>query len=290
MVKRVSDDLAKAFYAARDQGLSLSTLSANFKISLATVKRLNRRRIGLSQIQLKQQDGRPRATNARTDRAIHLALKRRRFQPFAKTAREFQVSINTIRRRATSRGLQTRRAVRDVLRRHHRTARVSWCRAHAGTDFSHWIFSDEVLFELADCSAPRTACVRRKSGEKYARACILPAPVQSRQKVMLWGCITKSGEYKFGVVHGAINSASYIGVLRENLLPLLDTPPINLARYSFSTGQRASSSRCRYSRVAVGQRGCCCPLACPQPGSQPHRERVGSAETSSPQNRPSNPS
>ena len=118
--------------------------------------------------------------------------------------------------------------MRDPLSEHHKRARYGWCLRHVGADFVDWGFSDEAKFEVADCSAAHRVLGHQSPSEKYAPCCVLRAPVQSRKKVIVWGCITRSGATAFCLLRENINADVYIRILTENILPLLDEMPLAL--------------------------------------------------------------
>jgi hypothetical protein len=135
----------------------------------------------------------------------------------------------TVRRRLLQAGVRSRVALRNVLTDAHKSRRVAWCREHAQTDFSTWLFSDEYSFELANCSTMNRAWVLRRVGEKYLKCCVLRAPVSSRQKLMIWGCIASNGQSVVRILRRNVDTAAYIGTLRASLLPLVDDLPLAIS-------------------------------------------------------------
>ena len=226
--KVVSDGVAKVVYNLHGRGESLSSIAKIIEISRSTVQRILKRRIPNTEQQQTRQTGRPRVTSPRTDRAILVGLKHHRFSTYRQLATQFNVSHGTIRRRANENGYRSKIAVLDVLGVHQKATRLLWCYNHLGTDFRPWAFSDESSFELSNCSAPYRTWVHRTRGEKFKPATVLPAPVKSHQKVMVWGCIMATGHSAFCLVRGTINRQKYIEILAEHLIPMLDDLPLQM--------------------------------------------------------------
>ena len=139
----------------------------------------------------------------------------------------FNVSSDTVRRRGLESQLRSRIAHRDYLKKCHRRARFLWCLRQRHNDFRNWIFSDESCFELRDCSAPRRIHVHRGKKEKYVKCCILPTPVQSTQKLMVWACITAQGRGPLVFVDGNIDATKFKEILRDDLVLFVDELPIS---------------------------------------------------------------
>lgn len=226
--KRLSDDVVKAIYTHHDTGKSQRQIARELCISLCAVQGALSRRFGHT---LQQKDinlGRRRCTSPSTDAAIRLYIKRHRFDSNSLIASAFNVSRDTIRRRSMESNLRSRLALRDYLRKHHKTARRNWCIANRRTDFTKWIFSDESNFVLSDCSAPGRLYVHRNQGEKYSTTCVLPAPTSDRRHLMVWGCIASNGQCAMTFVDGNVNSDKYISILRTTLFPLLENLPLSM--------------------------------------------------------------
>ena len=220
--KAVSDDVVKLVYRFRDEGQTVREIAALLAISRSAVQHIIDRRIHNTYQQMRVNRGRPKATTLRQDESIPVAVKRNRFSGYGAVAAQFELSKDTVRRRAVEKKIQTRVAAIEYLDAGHRRSRWAWCLRHTGLDFRYWAFSDESAFELADCSVPTHQRVHRFPGERYAPCCVREAPVQSRQKLMIWGIITYTGLSTFTIVQGTINALAYIEILRDHLLPLLD--------------------------------------------------------------------
>jgi hypothetical protein len=147
--KRLSDDMVKAIYTHHDSGKSQRQIAKDLWITLCAVQGALYRRSGHTLKQKKIKLGRGRCTSSATDAAIHLYIKRHRFDSNSSIATAFKVSRDTIWRRSIESNLRSRLAFRDYLRKHHKTARRNWCISNRRTDFSKWIFSmNPTLFSL----------------------------------------------------------------------------------------------------------------------------------------------
>jgi transposase len=223
-----SDDLVSVVYRLHDEGVSQSSIAKTLGISRCAVQGALKRRIPSTNTQQIVKRGPPRCTSKADDLAIVVSIKRNRFQSNSSIAGSFNVSHETIRRRANENGLPSRRAVRDPLKKHHKQARMMWCKHHRHTEFKNWIFSDESFFQLGDCSTPRHPLVHRKRHERYSDCCVSSDPISNRRGLMVWGCITQQGKGVLTFVEGNINSEKYITILQNNLIPFLESFPLSL--------------------------------------------------------------
>ena len=216
---RISDILARQIYILRQKGKSFLRIARIIGITKSLVQKVIKRRNGTTLEQKKAKFGPKRCTSTGQDAQLRLAMKRDRFRSNRSLAAQFQVSEITVRRRAKEFGLKSRLAIRKPLRKQQRTTRIIWARDHLQHDFGNWIFSDEVTFELVDCSSPRRPFVHCTKSERYSPACVLEPAAQGRRKIMVWGAISRSGKGVLAFLEGHINAESYIQVLQTNLLP-----------------------------------------------------------------------
>ena len=126
---------------------------------------------------------------------------RDRKQTAAHTARETrgrhggQISKQTVLRRLKERGIQPRSLyVGPKLTRRHRQARLTWCRNRQYWNATQWrqiLYTDESRFSL-EYPDGRTRVFRR-TGERYADACVVEADRFRGGSVMVWGGISYNG-------------------------------------------------------------------------------------------------
>jgi transposase len=225
--KACSDDLVILIHRLRRKGKSYGEIAKLVEKSRSTVSTLLRTTVVVGDRVTRSARGRHRCTTNADDRAIGMYAKRHRFDSKHSIGRVFDVSKQTVRRRLKERGIVSRKAHRNILNKRERLARKRWCRNMLRTDFSTWLFSDECSFELSNCSTVSRAWVLRKAGEKYVRCCVLNAPVKSRQKVHIWGCISSVGVGTFRVLTQTVNRHVCIQTYSRNLLPLYDSLPLS---------------------------------------------------------------
>ena len=138
----------------------------------------------------------PRVTSLRQDTYIRVTHLRNRLQTAALTARSIpglrNISPRTVRNRLRERNIRPRRpAIRPVLQRRHRVARLAWCRAHLRfirRDWARILFSDESRFHL-DSSDGRSR-VYRRVGERFQDNCVVERRLFGGGSIMVWGGIT----------------------------------------------------------------------------------------------------
>ena len=95
---------------------------------------------------------RPRGTNLRMDRFITLTHLRRHFQTATSSARQYDISKQTVLRRLRLPSQPRRPYVGQVLTARHRAARLQWAQRHFRWGRQQWarvLFSDESRFNLS---------------------------------------------------------------------------------------------------------------------------------------------
>ena len=121
----------------------------------------------------------PRVTSLRQDTDIRVTHLRNRLQTAVLTVRNIpglrNICPRTVRNLLRERNIRPRRpAIRPVLQRRHRVARLAWCRAHlrfTRRDWARILFSDESRFHL-DSSDGRSR-VYHRVGERYQDNCVV---------------------------------------------------------------------------------------------------------------------
>ena len=143
----------------------------------------------------RQRSGRPRSTDARTDRIIvRQALTSRtntaeRIRSFLRVTNNVNISTDTVKRRLRAAGLASRVAARRP--RHtpaHRAARRAWSAVHSRWTRQQWsqvMFSDESKFNLSQ--PDRRIRVWRRRGERFHEDCIQQVVLHGGGSVMVWG-------------------------------------------------------------------------------------------------------
>lgn len=224
--KPLPDKIIAVIYKFKDEGNSVRSIAQTLNLSKSSIQSIIDRRALAGNQQIKAKRGRPSLTSSLFEQYLILSVKRNRMESKSNIAAALNVSRDTVRRRSLEVGIHSRVAVRDILDAAHKGARRGWCIEHAGADFSGWVFSDEVKFELSDCSCRRRPLVHRAEGEQYAEACLLKTGVGSRESVMFWGCISSTGHC---FVPGTLNAEGYIGILQQQLIPFLDELPLSFS-------------------------------------------------------------
>ncbi len=109
--------------------------------------------------------------------------------------------------------------------------RLAWAMAHRDWEQSRWdkviFYSDESTFELAVHGDTRMRVIR---SEAFHPAC-LARTGKFPAKLMVWGCIGRSGPGQLHFVQGILNAARYQDVLEGALLP--SVPMLRSARWCY---------------------------------------------------------
>ena len=160
---------------------------------------------------------------------------RNQLQTAALTARSIpglrNISPRTVRNRLRERNIRPRRpAIRPVLQRRHRVARLAWCRAHlrfTRRDWARILFSDESRFHL-DSSDGRSR-VYRRVGERYQDNCVVERRLFGGGSIMVWGGITGNARTPLVVINGNLTGARYRDeILQAHVVPFVRQHAVTL--------------------------------------------------------------
>lgn len=249
--RRLSDlDRGRAL-GLLQSGLSVREVGRRLEVSHSVIQRLNQRFMETGSVRDRQRSGRPRITDARDDRCVVLAALRERrtsarvLRQHLRDTRNVNVSTDTIRRRLREQGIRARRpAVRPVLTRAHRAARLAWCRRHLGWRRQEWarvLFSDESRFTISFCDGRER--VWRRSGERYNDSCVIEHNRFGGGSVMVWAGIGIGQRTPLQRVMGNMNAISY----RDDIL----TPVVIPALQAIGEGAIFQDDNARAHRARI---------------------------------------
>ena len=200
---------------------NVSNVSRAFGLHRNTIIRLRQRFQQTGRVADRRRPGRPRVTNPRT--LMHL---RRRFQTATSSARQYDISKQTVLRRLR----QARQPIRprrpyvgQVLTARHRAARLQLAQRHFHWGRQQWarvLFSDESRFNLSHHDG-RIRVLRRR-GERFADNSLIERDRFGGVTVMVWGVIMDRRKTKLIVVQGNLNAQGYINqILQPEAVPFL---------------------------------------------------------------------
>lgn len=229
MPRLTNDDRGRAV-GMLAAGVAAREVAAIHGVHHTTIYRLQRRVAIDGAVCDRPRPGRPRVTTYRQDRGIRLAHLRNRFHTAAATARTtiglhgLEISSRTVRRRLAEGGLSSRRPyVGPILTDRHRRVRREWALNDAYLDDHGWrdvVFSDESRFSLGQ--ADGRVRVYRRSGERYADACVMERNRLGGPSVMVWGAINSLFRSDLVVIEGNLNARRYIDeILQPAVVPLM---------------------------------------------------------------------
>ena len=173
--------------------------------------------------------GRPGATTVKEDSQILKTVfnDRKNLKIMTKNVRKAlhrRLSLSLVRRRILAKGVEyTKKRFVPKLTPDHIKKRLEFCETYKKIDWSHVVFSDETTIELGSQSKFHW----RFPGENDDTP-----KTKFAQKQMFWGAISMDGKSTLIPLSGSVNSAHYIDVLNDNLLPYLQQLPKN-RRYLF---------------------------------------------------------
>ena len=167
--------------------------------------------------------GRPQILDERDKREIVNIVKKKRkitveeVKEEFNTAKPLEVSTRTVQWVLHSKGYYGRVAKKKpFISEANRKKRFGWAnmRIKWTNEWNNVIFSDESR------NNDSRNWVWRRYDEKYKKECLKPT-VQKSKGIMVWGCFCKDRLGPLILINGSVNSATYIKILQENLLPFL---------------------------------------------------------------------
>ena len=172
----------------------------------------------------RKRSGRPRNVDTRLKRKIARVSK---IHPFWSSGRirdflvrEERISTSYIRTILISHGLRARISRRkpllsaaNIVKRKSFSLRL---KNYPGSYWKNVIFSDETIMELYP---KRRNYVRRPQGMALHPRYTPKTAKFGGKRLMVWGFITKNGERGIFKVDGRINSANYMNILHQYLMP-----------------------------------------------------------------------
>ena len=171
--------------------------------------------------------GRQKVTTPAQDRRIRTLHLRNRQKTATSTSNELfrgQVSAQTVRRRLHAFNIRARRPyVGPILRRNHRQLRLLWAQQHLRWTQRQWnqiMFSDESRYNLS--SADGRVRVWRRTGERFADACVVEKDRFGGGSCMVWGGILGNQKTDLIVVRGTLTARRYVDdIVTPAVLPFI---------------------------------------------------------------------
>ena len=131
------------------------------------------------------------------------------------------LSSATIKRRLCEAGLNGCVARhKPLLTATHKKRRLDFAREHISWSSEMWskvLWSDESRFCLYQNDG--RVYVRRRIGEDYLDACVVPTVKHGGGGIMVWGCMMTKGVGHLALVSGNLNSCGYIDLLENAMIP-----------------------------------------------------------------------
>ena len=93
------------------------------------------------------------------------------------------------------------------------------------------VFSDESSFTQFSCSGHVWVC--RSPDQEFWMNQLQPTVKHGGFSIMVWGAIWHDGKSELVVCEGRINSAKYIKILKEGLLPIFTSAHVNKNHHLF---------------------------------------------------------
>ena len=185
---------------------------------------IRRNRLGLPMIP-KTRNRENTGTTEEQDEQILELINENPFTPATRIHADLQLacSVNTVRRRLKEADRSAYRpSVKQYLKENHKRGRLNWAQLNNNTDWNEIIFSDESC--VTSCERGQIF-VRRPRGTRYDPAYIAEKRESGRVSVSVWSFMSSNGLGGLVRIQGHLNGASYINILRQNMVPFLQANP-----------------------------------------------------------------
>lgn len=202
--------------AYNEQGLSKRDMARRLRRSVTAVTTF----LNGTEMYGKRYKGRKSVMDSRAKRRLrNLASNRQISIRNLKKQLNTSASLTTIRRELSNlKCKHTRMKARPKLTPIHRSNRLLFCRTNMSLNWSAVWFSDEKKWNL---DGPDGYNFYWHDLRKEKR--IFSRNINSRNGVMVWGCISRNGKSTLGIFNGSVDSAAYQMMLTSNLLPIIQT-------------------------------------------------------------------
>ena len=181
-----------------EAGRHADDVAADFGCHVSTIYRLLERHRVTGDVSDRRHSGRQRVTSVRQDRFIRLTHLRNRFHSALATSRQTRglynrrISVDTVRRRLRNAGLRARRPYCGPrLTRRHRaecSTLVQEQRKSASKRLAWYAFQWRITLLRWSRRCTVSVCHRR-TGERYADACVMERDRWGGANIMVWGGI-----------------------------------------------------------------------------------------------------
>lgn len=229
--RRMSDAARGMAIAWLEEGVRLREVARRLAVAHSVIQTLRDRYSETGSVTERRRSGRPRSTTRQQDRFVVLSALRQRtatanaLRTQLRAASNVTVSDQTIRNRLREANLRSRRpAVRPVLTRAHRAARLAWARRHLPWTRQQWarvLFTDESRFARSFHDG-RTR-VWRRQGERYHDVNVMTHDHFGGGSLLVWGGMAMSYRTPLYQVQGNLNGVGYRDdILRPLVLPALE--------------------------------------------------------------------
>jgi transposase len=210
------------------QGKSQRSISKKLRTSLAVVRRVLTDKDDHDVCVDLPRSGRPPKFDERTMRLVGRIMERGE----ATTAtgvhqiitrdHQIAISVRSVRNMLHQLGIHVRHATRRPLLTHeHKKARYEFALAHQDWTVDQWkrvVFSDETIITSNPLDSRHL--VWTKDVDPLDPRLIIESIQGGGAKIMVWGCISWHGVHDLVLLEGSMNAEGYIGVLKDNLLPV----------------------------------------------------------------------
>ena len=204
-----------------EAGASQRQISTNLSIPLSTVNRVITQFKNEAKETVEARSGRP-GPSTRCLRSLQRSVEREPRISATDLSQEMQLSVSSVRRYLGRLGYKGRAARRKPLLRPANIARrYRWAKEMIKKPLDFWqavIFSDESSFAQFSCSG--RVWVWRSPDQEFWMNRLQPTVKHGGFSVMVWGAIWHDGKSQLVVCEGRINSAKYMEILKEGLLPI----------------------------------------------------------------------
>lgn len=208
-----------------EAGLSKTEISRKFNCRWQTVHDIHKKWMTHGHVKDLPRSGRPKELCVREERQIAREHKRDPTRTARETARNCNVSDQTVRRVLKRHGLRSYKAFRGpILQRHHRRKRKAFSALTASwtSEWGQILFTDECRVSLKTSDARMR--VYRPRGKRYDDRFIQEYDRWGRHSVMFWAGITRDHRTDIVFLDEMLTAERYQDLILEpHVVPFLET-------------------------------------------------------------------
>lgn len=218
----LSDEKKWSIVALNREHRTPSYIAENLGICRGTVYKYIKKFEETGKLDVLPRSGRPPVSTNREDNMLYRMVRKSPTKSLNQLVSDWGVgSRQTISKRLIEKGLLSHKMVeKPVLTKKSQQSRLEWCKERASWNFDKWstvAFSDESNFTLMNRKT--SVFCRRYKHEKYENQFLKRKMQGGAGSIGVWGVFNFFGMGPIQAYSNRMNSANYIDILSEHLIP-----------------------------------------------------------------------